>query len=124
MNNLEQTIDRAVEIERDADIDALSDAALLPFQMVEPEQDIFDLAVILAGLRKGFDMPELIDFSRGSFGKAQIHVTPEWFDATFAGNASIVIEPKPQFEGVRKSIDYEGVDIYCWTKARFVMEAV
>jgi len=43
MNDIEQTIDRAVELERDADIDALSDAALLPFQVIEPEPvEVYD----------------------------------------------------------------------------------
>lgn len=120
-SNMESKIDSIVEAERDRDIDLLSDAAPLPFQLVEEKQDIYDLAVILAGLRQ-LDLPHVIDWSRGSFGKATIHVHPDWFNKEFAGNPNVVVEPIPEHSAVKKSIMYEGVDIFCWMKAKFVME--
>lgn len=121
--NTPENIDLVAERERDADIDALSDATLTPFQVIEPEADIYDLAVILAGLRKGFDLPHLIDFGRGSFGKCTIMVKADWFNAEFAGNPNVVVEPLPQHGSVKKTIDYEGVEIYCWIKAKFELVA-
>ncbi len=117
------SIDIAVEHERDRDIDALSDAALLPFQLIEEKQDIYDLAVILAGLRQ-LDLPHVIGWDRGSFGKATIHVYPDWFNAEFEGNPNVVVEPIPAHSAVKRYIDYEGVEIFCWEKVSFVMAEV
>jgi hypothetical protein len=94
-----------------------------PFRLVdEPKQDIYDLAVILAGLRQ-LDLPHLIDFSRGSFGKATIMVEAAWFEREFAGNPNVIVTPHSQFSGIKKTIDYEGVEIFCWIKADFVVAA-
>ncbi len=115
---MESKIDSIVEAERDSDIDALYIDG--PFQLVEEKQDIYDLAVVLAGLRQ-LDLPHVIDWSRGSFGKATIRVHADWFSAEFAGNPCVVVEPFPQHSAVKKSIDYEGVHIFCLMKAKFEM---
>jgi hypothetical protein len=109
-------IDRARELSDNEAIDAS-----MPFQLVG-DTDIYDLAVILAGLRQ-LDMPHVIDWSRGSFGKCTIHTHPDWFNREFANNPNVVVEPIPQHSAIKKMIDYEGVEIFCWVKATFNMVA-
>ena len=116
-------IDRAREIEDGAAIDALmDDKSLLPFQLVDDEPDIFELADALADLRDTYRLPHLISY-RGNASESCIHVDAEWFEAEFAGNPNVTIEPHPQQCGVKKIINYEGVEIFCWLDAKFEMVA-
>ena len=93
----------------------------VPFTIVDSEPStIYDLADILKGLREGFDMPELLDFSRGYFGKATIHVQSDWFEREFGDNQNVVTEPRPQYQSIFKSIDYNGVEIRCLIRTDFV----
>ena len=93
----------------------------VPFTIVHSEPStIYDLADILKGLREGFDMPELIDFCRGYFGKATILVQPDWFEREFGDNQNVFTEPSPQHRCIFKSIDYNGVEIRCLIRANFV----
>ena len=61
MTTLDQ-IDRVVEIDRDADIDALmDDKKLLPFELTP---DIYGLADALADLRDTYRLPHMISTHR------------------------------------------------------------
>ena len=121
--DIEQTIDRVVEQARDTDIDAITDADYkpLPFEL---KPDIFGLAVALADLRQTYDLPELVGFNRGYGKRATIHVDADWFNAEFAGNPFVTEEPNAKAGGVKKTIIYEDVEIYCWQNAEFRMVAV
>ena len=113
-------IDRAVEIDRDADVDALCDA--LPFQMVEPEYpgvDAIDLAIHLSDIAPltKFDGYVGVSEIQGVFS---VQVRSEYFNRHFGSDPDIVYKDCPQHGFVQKSVMREGVKIFCIENCTFV----